>query len=104
MHVKTTFLPSPLIQLLMSPLMLLSQSLQVLCAHSMYCTYNLIPWLAAVNQISKENGILGAGQPASSYLPRALLDFDALIVLIDCLQQENKKLTSTSGWHWHYHS
>lgn len=54
------------------------------------CTYNLIPWLAAVNQISKENGILGAGQPTSSHLARALLDFDALIVLIDSLQQENK--------------
>jgi len=59
------------------------------------CTHNLIPWLAAVNQIGEENGILGAGQPASSYLPRALLDFDALIVLIDCLQQQNKSYPSS---------
>lgn len=52
-------------------------------------THNLIPWLAAVDQIGKEDGILGAGQPASSYLAGALLDFDALIVLIDRLQQQN---------------
>ena len=48
-------------------------------------THNLIPWLAAVDQVCQQNGILGAREPASCHLPGALLDFDALVVLIDRL-------------------
>lgn len=48
-------------------------------------THYLVSWLAAVHQISKENGVLGAGQPASRHLAGALLDADPLVVLIDGL-------------------
>lgn len=56
-------------------------------AFSWDCTYNFIPGLAAVNQVSKQNGILWARESASCHLPRTLLDFDALVVLIDCLRE-----------------
>lgn len=49
-------------------------------------THYLISWLTAVHQISKKNGVLGAGQPASRHFAWALLDADTLVVLIDGLQ------------------
>lgn len=55
-------------------------------------TYYLISWLAAVHQISEENGILGTGQSASRHLARTLLDADTLVVLIDGLHK-TKKIT-----------
>lgn len=53
-------------------------------------THYLVSWLAAVHQISKENGILGTGQPASRHLAGTLLDADTLVVLIDGLQRTEK--------------
>lgn len=50
-------------------------------------THNLVPWLAAVHQISEENGILGTGQSASRHLAGTLLDADTLVVLIDGLHK-----------------
>lgn len=53
-------------------------------------THNLIPRFAAVHQICEEDGIFGARQPSSCHLSWALLDSDALVVLIDCLRRRRE--------------
>lgn len=58
-------------------------------------THYLVSWLAAVHQISKENGILGTGQPASRHLAGTLLDADTLVVLIDGLHRTEKIMVPT---------
>lgn len=58
-------------------------------------THYLVSRLAAVHQISKENGILGTGQSASRHLAGTLLDADSLVVLIDGLHRTKKIMVPT---------
>lgn len=51
-------------------------------------THNFISRLAAVNQVSQKDSVLGPGQTASRYFARTLLDGDALVVLIHRLWKE----------------
>ena len=50
-------------------------------------THNLVAWLAAVHQVRKEDGVLGAGQPARCHFAGTLLNPDALVVLVDSLHR-----------------
>lgn len=51
-----------------------------------FVAHNFISGLAAVHQVSQQDGILGAWEAAGGNLAGAFLDGDSLVVLVDRLQ------------------
>ncbi len=47
--------------------------------------HHFVSWPARVDQVSEEDGILGARETTSCYFTRTLLDSDPLVVLVQCL-------------------
>lgn len=58
------------------------------CSNITQAAHNLVAWFATVHKVSQEDGVLGPRQTACSHLPRALLDGDPLVVLVEGLKQE----------------